>query len=59
MKAPIANSFDPLVARIHKLFRTELALENDFLRQENRILNHDISRIAFAQRVKTFQASFC
>ena len=46
MKTPIANSVDPLVARIHKLFRNELALENDFLRQENRILRSKVGRRA-------------
>ena len=38
MKTSFANSANPLVARIQKLFKTELALENDSLRQENRIL---------------------
>jgi len=44
MKTPIANSVDPLVARIHKLFRNELALENDFLMLENRILRSKIEK---------------
>jgi putative transposase len=31
-------STNPLIAKIHQLFSRDLALENDFLRQENRIL---------------------
>jgi len=31
-------STNPLIAKVHQLFSQDLALENDFLRQENRIL---------------------
>jgi hypothetical protein len=42
MLAPVdqqsRNSADPLLAKIQRLFSRDLALENDYLRQENRIL---------------------
>ena len=31
-------STNPLIAKVHQLFSRDLALENDFLRQENKIL---------------------
>jgi putative transposase len=31
-------STNPLIAKVHELFSSDLALENDFLRQENKIL---------------------
>ena len=44
MEKIIANSAEPLVARIHKLFRSEMALENDFLRLENKILRSKLGK---------------
>lgn len=38
MKSERSSSVQPLMVRIGKLFHEELALQNDFLRQENRIL---------------------
>ena len=38
------NSSNPLVARIAKLFNEQLALENDYLRQENRILRSKLGK---------------
>jgi hypothetical protein len=32
------NSANPLIAKVRQLFSRDLALENDFLRQENEIL---------------------
>src|SRR5437899_2218359 len=40
-------STNPLIAKIHQLFSRDLALENDFLRQENRILRSKLpTRVA-------------
>src|ERR1039458_4116131 len=38
MKQNPAASVQPLVARIHRFFSRDLALENDFLRAENKVL---------------------
>jgi putative transposase len=38
MNGSSQNSAHPLMAKIHQLFRRDLALENDYLRQENQIL---------------------
>ena len=38
MKQNQAASIQPLVARVHQLFNKDLALENGFLRAENRVL---------------------
>jgi hypothetical protein len=38
MNGSSQNSAHPLIAKIHQLFRRDLALENDYLRQENQIL---------------------
>ncbi len=46
MKPDPAQSSQPLIAQIQKLFSRDLALENDYLRQENKIL-----RGKFGQRV--------
>ncbi len=41
------NSASPLLAKIQRLFRRDLVLENDYLRQENRILRRKLgSRVA-------------
>ena len=37
MNRSTQNSANPLVARIQRLFGRDLALENDYLRQENKI----------------------
>ena len=44
MENTITSSADALLAHIQKLFRSELALENDFLRQENRILRSKLGK---------------
>ncbi len=46
MKPDPAQASQPLIAQIQKLFSRDLTLENDYLRQENRIL-----RGKFGQRV--------
>ena len=44
------NSINPLIARIAKLFNEQLALENDYLHQENRILRGKLGkRVALAE----------
>jgi hypothetical protein len=51
MNSSSRNSANPLVARVHQLFSHDLALENDYLRQENRIL-----RSKFGTRVPLTEA---
>jgi hypothetical protein len=51
MKLTARNSAKPLSAKMHQLFSRDLALENDFLRQENRIL-----RSKFSSRVPLTEA---
>jgi hypothetical protein len=46
MSADRRNSGTPLIVRVQKLFRKELAAENDYLRAENRVL-----RAKFGKRV--------
>src|SRR5512142_2499404 len=44
------NSANPLLARIQRLFSRDLALENDYLRQENRILRSKLgSRVPLTE----------
>ena len=38
MNSSSRNSANPLIAKIAQLFSRDLALENDYLRQENKIL---------------------
>jgi len=38
MNPPPQNSANPLIAKVQQLFSQDLALENDYLRQENQIL---------------------
>ena len=38
MRSSSRNSANPLIAKVQPLFSRDLALENDFLRQENKIL---------------------
>ena len=43
-------STNPLVTKVHQLFSRDLALENDFLRQENKILRSKLgSRVALTE----------
>ena len=42
MKLSARNSASPPITKIHKLFSRDLALENDYLRQENRILRNKL-----------------
>ena len=51
MKSSSPKSTDPLIAKIDQLFNCDLALENDYLRQENRIL-----RSKFGRRVPVTEA---
>src|SRR5664280_2427434 len=44
MKFSSRRSTNPLIARIDQLFNRDLALENDYLRQENRILRSKLGR---------------
>ena len=44
MKSGASKSTNPLIARIDQLFNRDLALENDYLRQENRILRSKLGR---------------
>ena len=44
MKSPSSRSANPLITKIHQLFSSDLALENDYLRQENRILRSKLGR---------------
>jgi hypothetical protein len=43
MKRDQANSAKPLITRVLQIFGRDLALENDYLRQENRILRSKLS----------------
>jgi hypothetical protein len=54
MNRSTQNSANPLVARIQRLFSHDLALENDYLRQENRIL-----RSKLGGRVPLTEADRC
>ena len=40
MNSSSQNSTNPLIAKIQQLFSHDLALENDYLRQENKILRN-------------------
>ena len=51
MKSGFPKSTNPLIAKIDQLFNRDLALENDYLRQENRIL-----RSKFGRRVPLTEA---
>ena len=51
MNSSSRNSANPLVAKVHQLFNHDLALENDYLRQENKIL-----RSKFGSRVPLTEA---
>ena len=44
MKRSHRNSSNPLIAKVQQLFSRDLALENDYLRQENRILRSKLGR---------------
>src|SRR5665811_2212203 len=44
MKFSSRRSTHPLITRIDQLFNRDLALENDYLRQENRILRSKLGR---------------
>jgi len=44
------NSANPLIARVQRLFSRDLALENDYLRQENKILRRKLgSRVPLTE----------
>jgi hypothetical protein len=51
MKLIARKSANPLTTKIHQLFNRDLTLENDYLRQENRIL-----RSKFGTRVPLTEA---
>ena len=51
MKSSCENSANPLIAKVQRLFSRDLALENDYLRQENKIL-----RSKFGARVPLTEA---
>ena len=44
MENTITNSANALLSQIRQLFKNDLALENDFLRQENRILRSKLGK---------------
>lgn len=44
MKPNLRHSAAPLITRIQKLFSEDLAKENDFLHQENKILRSKLGR---------------
>ena len=44
MNSSSQNSANPLVAKVRQLFSRDLALENDYLRQENKILRSKLGR---------------
>ena len=44
MASRFCRSAAPLITRIQKLFSEDLAKENDFLRQKNRILRHKLGQ---------------
>ena len=44
MKSSSPKSTNPLIAKIDQFFNRDLALENDYLRQENRILRSKLGR---------------
>ena len=54
MKSNTRNSANSLITKTHQLFRRDLALENDYLRQENRIL-----RSKLGGRVPLTEADRC
>jgi len=44
------NSANPLIAKVQRLFSRDLALENDYLRQENKILRRKLgSRVPLTE----------
>ena len=50
MNQQARNSANPLIAKIQRLFSRDLALENDYLRQENRILRSKLgSRVPLTE----------
>lgn len=40
------HSANPLIAKVQRLFSRDLALENDYLRQENKILRRKLVWVA-------------
>jgi putative transposase len=44
MKPTLFDSADLLIAKIRKLFNRDLALQNDYLRQENKILRSKLGK---------------
>ena len=44
MENTITTSAEPLIIRIQKLFGRDLAMENDFLRHENRMLRSKLGK---------------
>ncbi len=44
MKTSITNSAEPLLTQIRQMFVNDLSLENDYLRQENRILRSKLGK---------------
>jgi len=61
MKTRLVASAAPLLTKIQQLFSEDLAKENDFLRQENRILRGNLGkRIALADTDRrTFGPEVC
>ena len=50
MKNDVHSSANPLITKVQQLFSRDLALENDYLRQENRILRDKLdSRVPLTQ----------
>jgi hypothetical protein len=50
MKNDVHSSANPLITKVQQLFSRDLALENDYLRQENRILRDKLgSRMPLIQ----------
>ena len=49
MKSHIYRSAAPLITRIQKLFSHDLAKENDFLHQENKILRSKLGILGTAE----------
>ena len=51
MNSSFQNSANPLIAKVQQLFSHDLALENDFLRQENKILRSKLgARTSFLNK---------
>jgi len=50
MKSSSQDSANPLIAKVQQLFSRDLALENDYLRQENKILRSKLgSRVPLTE----------